>query len=546
MLLEIDCDAFKKDRPTPITFTDGLNIVLGEQSDKNSIGKSTFLLIIDFAFGGTDYIRLAKDVMREEPGHVIKFAFKFAENTRWFSRSTSEPGVVHECDSAYQPLYEMPLSDFNDMLARLYGTSDIGITWRQTVSGSFRVWQRNNYDTMRPLSTFRSDTLRGGITRLIALFNDYMPLKAAIKSEEDAKLAVKGAESTSKYFEFQIAQNRRGVEENEAEIARLKRERDALLNASDSGQESQLTAQEALALAEIKNKKSSLLRRRTLLTNQLDSLSVDEELGDSTKIQHTFEPLLEFFPEIDLARLEKIESFHKGIKKILKTQVKKTRAELTKELEQTTALLADLDRSYTNITAAPTPSAKALYAYHDLESRISQLERENERYGRIEHYKEERSEAERVLKEESKTILKNVQRRMNRYMKEIDGQFTDNERNAPTLTLNSVDSYSFEIVNDSGTGSGQRSLIAFDMALLCHTLLPSVIEDSFLFKQIEKPAVERILKFLAAIKGKQVFIALDELERYSDETQTLILAHTCLKLGKDEEALFGREWGKAS
>ena len=52
MLTEIFCDKFKQKR---ITFRNGLNVVLGDDNATNSIGKSTFLLIVDFVFGGDTY-----------------------------------------------------------------------------------------------------------------------------------------------------------------------------------------------------------------------------------------------------------------------------------------------------------------------------------------------------------------------------------------------------------------------------------------------------------------------------------------------------------
>ena len=62
MLYEVYCDKFttKKDGQfVPrgrIRLHEGLNTVLGDKAAQNSIGKSTFLLIIDFCFGGEDYI----------------------------------------------------------------------------------------------------------------------------------------------------------------------------------------------------------------------------------------------------------------------------------------------------------------------------------------------------------------------------------------------------------------------------------------------------------------------------------------------------------
>lgn len=52
-----------------------LNAVLGTENTENSIGKSTTLLVIDFCFGGSDYIDKAKDVVKNIGHHEIRFAF---------------------------------------------------------------------------------------------------------------------------------------------------------------------------------------------------------------------------------------------------------------------------------------------------------------------------------------------------------------------------------------------------------------------------------------------------------------------------------------
>lgn len=55
MLIEIYCEKFKTYNNAPrgrITFKEGLNVVEGDDFGSNSIGKSTFLMCIDFAFGG--------------------------------------------------------------------------------------------------------------------------------------------------------------------------------------------------------------------------------------------------------------------------------------------------------------------------------------------------------------------------------------------------------------------------------------------------------------------------------------------------------------
>ena len=58
MLYEIECDQFAETingQRVPrgrIRFRPGLNTVLGDRQGENSIGKSTFLLTVDFCFGG--------------------------------------------------------------------------------------------------------------------------------------------------------------------------------------------------------------------------------------------------------------------------------------------------------------------------------------------------------------------------------------------------------------------------------------------------------------------------------------------------------------
>ncbi len=52
MLHEIYCEQFHQKR---IVFNPGLSVVLGTNTGDNSIGKSSFLLIVDYVFGGSTY-----------------------------------------------------------------------------------------------------------------------------------------------------------------------------------------------------------------------------------------------------------------------------------------------------------------------------------------------------------------------------------------------------------------------------------------------------------------------------------------------------------
>src|SRR5690606_758166 len=81
----------------------------------------------------------------------------------------------------------------------------------------------------------------------------------------------------------------------------------------------------------LKKEKDELLEKRNSLSSQL--CRIDSNL-DGSKIRNSksFQVVTDFFPEIDTGRLEKVETFHKGITKILKKQLIAERKLLTESL----------------------------------------------------------------------------------------------------------------------------------------------------------------------------------------------------------------------
>ena len=95
-------------------------------------------------------------------------------------------------------------------------------------------------------------------------------------------------------------------------------------------------------------------------------------------------------------------------------------------------------------------------------------------------------------------------------------------------------------INDTGTGSSYINLISFDLALFEKTDLPFLIHDSILFKNIEIPALENIIKIYDSFE-KQVFISLDEINRFSPEIRKIIIDNSSVVLDKDH-TLFEKNW----
>lgn len=81
-----------------MVFDKGLNVVVGDDNAANSIGKSSALLLIDFAFGGNTYSD-NHDITDHVGDHDVYMHFVFDAKDYYFQRNVSHPNTVHECDS---------------------------------------------------------------------------------------------------------------------------------------------------------------------------------------------------------------------------------------------------------------------------------------------------------------------------------------------------------------------------------------------------------------------------------------------------------------
>lgn len=502
------------------------------------------LMIIDFVFGGDDYIKLSQDVIKHKGDHEFRFAFKFGDRITYYIRSTKRPNEITVCDHSYYPTgRSISLTDFRRSLSIAYGLNQTGLTWREAVGGTFRIWQRDNDKPTLPLSTHRSDTHRHGITRLLGLFGTLPIVEEALKAEMDVKAAVDAAKIAPHAYNLRIAATKTEVEANNKRINELQAQLDDLEASFGLTGESEITEEQAQALATLRRAQSPLYRKRTILTNQLEALTDNKELGSKRRRRADFEALAAFVPEFDYAHLELVEEFHAQIKKLVVKQAKKDIEAVSRELDRVRSELARLDMQIGRITTAPNITAKSAEAFHELKSELGRLRAANKAYETKKEYDAQLVAARKKVTEDSADLLKDIESRINTYLREVDGSFTNEQRRPPELRLEKIDSYKYAIADDSGTGSGYRSLLSFDLALLEHSHLPVIIEDSYLFKQIETEAVERIIQHYSTITDKQIFMALDEIDKYSAVRQ-LIDDHTRLHLGPGEEALFAEEWGK--
>ena len=167
MLKKIICDIFWQKE---IIFYKGLNAIVGDDVASNSIGKSTMLMIIDFVFGGDDYINKNHDVVDNLGHHDFRFIFNFKNKDYFFIRSTNEYKFVSICDEKFRILKSIATEEFRSIVGRY-----------------FRIYGKENLNERKPIQYFEKETAPKSILALLKLFDKYKYLKAYEEQIEKLK-----------------------------------------------------------------------------------------------------------------------------------------------------------------------------------------------------------------------------------------------------------------------------------------------------------------------------------------------------------------------
>lgn len=544
MLIEIQCDKFMDEGKIrkPIRFRKGLNAVLGGGRAQNSIGKSTFLMIIDFVFGGKDYVTINVDVTNNVGVHEIRFCFQFGEELFYFSRSTGNHTVVQKCSETYEPLAEISVSEYCRFLAVKYGVDQTGASFRDMVSGYFRVYGRNNYDEKRPLTAFRNDKQEEGIRRLLQLFQKYErveEMRAVLKEEEEKARAYRDAFS----YQFILGVTRKSdYEKNRNRIAVLTEQREELVKQSSQGVLDRDSVQ-AERLAEAKKNLRMMRLQEQEIRYQLDAMKADMDLGRRGSSKD-FEDLLEFFPDADIRHLEEIEAFHEQLKRVLRSEYNDTQRNLQAQLRMSAYMIALSEQQVKQVNKAVQVSQAILERYSEIDREIRNLEAANGYYDNMEAMRKTIAELQERLNGLIENITVTLQNDINLELKRLNEIVCDGRKTSPSIAIKGMTKYTYQTPNDIGAGSQTRGMFLFDIVMLEKTVLPAVIHDSHSIKQIEDPVMVKIMELYDA-QPKQVFIAIDKGDTYS-ETGTMpevLKESVVLRLSPGHE-LFGRAWNQ--
>lgn len=548
MLTEIMCDKFiSHGEPRGrIPVHPGLNVVLGSDSGSNSIGKSTFLMVIDFIFGGTDYVDKLTDVQAEVGVHTIFFTFEFNDVKYCFGRSTGEHNVVIRCDENYNAIEGLPLhlDEYMEFLSRNYGLDLPGLSLRNAIGRFIRVYKRETLDEEHPLHQAKRETSKSAIEGLLKLLDLYSGIAEQSKIAKDAKDRHTTFKNAQKYKYIPFVSNQTEFKKNAARIEELSVQAEDLARRSSAGL-LDLDSVQAERLSVLQSNLSAYKRQRSKLLAQLRAIRADKNIGQK-KFKRNHEDLQRFFPEVDLHRIESIEIFHTQLAGILKDEFSEAEENLQATIDLVESEMKTLEEGIASVGSMTDLSKAVLDQYAAIDKELKTLSAANENYTETKRLKDTANAYEESLDNLVREQIAVMQQKINSEMTNINNTIYDGRKTAPFLQISDASHYSFFTPRDGGTGSQYKGLVVFDLAMLHLTNVPLLVHDSVMLKHIEDEAIEQILALYeqSSALSKQVFIAMDKEGSYTPTSQRIMEATKTLQLSVGEGALFGHTWNE--
>ena len=168
---------------------------------------------------------------------------------------------------------------------------------------------------------------------------------------------------------------------------------------------------------------------------------------------------------------------------------------------------------------------------------------QNEAFDNTRRFKEDVEVTKKDLTETERMVLDQIEAKINAQMVRFNDFIYEEEREAPVIRFENGKKYSFTTPRDSGTGTAYKSLVILDMSILELTDLLDTVHDSSIYKIIMYKYIFVIIE-LYTKNQKQVFIASDKEQVYSQRTGEFLNQTAVLRLNQSEDELFGYSWAK--
>lgn len=543
MLTSIHCDAFVEDLRY-LSIKPGLNTVLGSSDGSNAIGKSTFLWIIDYIFGGQQYSKLMPGMKQHTGPQVIYFTFEFDGEKKYFYRTTDEPQKVFSCDADGHLIEGLFLDKYNEFLRQAYKLDRPGLNFQGLVSHFFRIYGGSNIQEWRPMKG-RSETNESSIDFLMKLFGYGALLGEIGRMEEELNIKISQLFMRKTAQTVSIADK---IEENKAVIKAMQDRLQKLLAQNDDLDFSVLGLD--TKMIETVSKLQKELRQITLqyeaLRSQLDTIEMNL-LETMTEQSSEFSALTRFFPDANLKAFDEIESFHRQLREILQEEMQ---AEINRLQPMVDFYLSEIERLKGKIKESGITriiSERIMSQAVSAKQRIEALQAENEQLEHDRELQEERNaklNRLQALANQHKEAVKSIEQQINGLLETINAEVTSEKEKSPTLSLADSKEFFFGSQGNISEGTAYKNLVVYDLCLAELCQVPVMIHDSNILKRIDDAYLEQILKYYQKC-GSQIFIAFDKADSAKPKARKL-LEETMLIHLYDGHELFGQSWSKVS
>ncbi len=536
MLTEIICDKFFQKK---IVFTQGLNVILGDDNATNSIGKSTFLLIIDFVFGGETYAK-STDIAKHIGEHTVSFCFTFQKKSYYFKRNFLEASLVQVCDNQYNIQRTIALEEFRSFLQDSYNIDIQELSWRQLVSLYMRIYGKSNLNEKVPLYNHQSKQSKD-IELLLKIFDKFEECSTQHKVKETASDKFSAFKNAQKYNFIYPIKNKSDFNKIEKDLITLQLQSDNLRSIIETSTVD-LTTEQLYAIADLKAQLSRLQLLKAKRQTRVQRLK-NEVIDTSRDLNLDISTLLTFFPQIDIRKIGEIQKFHSQLDKILSTDVKK---EIDKENQYITYYEEEeskiLDRIKSVINNSE-PHQLSIDRLIQLQNEINGLVTGRDVYNIRKSLEDNKKRATELYERMMQDALTEVQQELNNEITRRNDIIFNKATKSPMITLHPTN-YTYTCNDDNGTGTNYKNLILFDLSILTLTCLPTLIHDTIIFKNIAVDVLEKIVEQYNEFEDKQIFIAFDNLSNFCLTTQEILRKRAVLTLNPNGEELFGYSWNK--
>jgi len=494
-------------------------------------------MVLDFVFGGSDLLEQTGGVLQHLGHHHYDCVFSFDGNEYHYRRPTDRPLIVFKCSPQFQPTAELSLSDYREFLRGGYAIpDDEGISFRGCVGPLSRIWGKENLNVKKPMFVVQKEREADALRRLAQVFGRFHVLRSLQQMVDERT----GQHSTlSKAMNQDLIPKITKVvrRKNTAEIEQIDEElknlRDTLALFAINVRE--VANAETIELTEAKD---TLLRERFHTSARLAQLATDTA---ATRVPSPakLEQLLDFFPNVNRAKILEVEAFHLGIAGILKKELSAERRNTKDRLkaidDEIQVVNESLARTLSNVVAPTTIIDRVIR----LSSKKSQLTVENDHHDDAIRLGEEAKKSKQILFAARKAEFTRISSQINNELRRLGPELFGPSRRPPSFKSDER-SHSLHHSADKGTGTAFVSLLLFDLAMLNLTYIPFAIEDSLLFKNIENVVVGKLFGQYAAL-DKQVFVAIDEPSKFGPSTHALLRSRAVVHLSSDA-LLFDKDW----